>query len=157
MNLELPFLDDLEAALSNLTLSYSDGGSERFTAVGQGKVPPSVGYPCAAIIPLGPNFPVEVLGIQGLDRRTKNVGALIEIHYEHPDQRQGLRNMSDILWQVIDRLTDPSFRPGGCESFTLGDTDYAFAVADAEKDLQVDWGYKAVAVIPVVGTWRYRK
>lgn len=151
-------MDDLEARLRNLDIVYTDGGSDRFTDVSQGKVPPSVGYPCVALIPMGPNFPVEVLGIQGLDRRTKNVGVLIEVHYEHPDQRQGLRNMSDILWHVIDRLTDPSLsKPGGCESFALGDTDYAFVVADENADLQPDWGFKSVAVIPVVGTWRYRK
>lgn len=158
MNLELPFVDDLEARLRALVFTYTDGGTDRFTEVGLGKIPTGMGYPCAAIIPLGPNFPVEILGVQGLERRDKHVGVLIEVHYEHPDQRQGMRNMSDLLWQVMGALTDRMQPPfGGCENFVLGETDYAYVMADDDDNLQADWGFKSVAAIPVAGVWRYRK
>lgn len=160
-NHELQLADALVALLKGLTYEYTSGGSEKLLSVKFGKVADGIGYPVAAVVPLGPDFPVEVLGTQGLDRVSKYVTLLVELHYEHHDSELGARNMSDLLWQTVDAVKAARNLGVSEMDVVLGETDYAFVINDAQHDENdndlPDWGYKGVAVIPVIGSWRYRR
>jgi len=159
-NKEVPFLKALIELLQGHAVQYSDGRTEPFVSVSLGKLTPGYGYPRVAVVPLGPQFITEVLGGQRLSRKGRYVGVTIEIHYEHHDEEQGVLDMSDILWGVVDAILDNP-RLGGAESIQLGEIDYAYAIKDEKLEDGTpaneipDWGYKGVALLPVYAEYRY--
>ena len=159
-NKELALVDALITLLKNLDI----GGGSKFVTVAEGIDNLSIGYPYVNVVPLGPVFRTEVLGSQGIARKARYVAVNLEVHHEHFDKVAGLREMSDILWTVATALLEQP-RLAGCESFEVGEIDYAFFQDDKNDDEEPtltednnipDWGYKGTAIIPIVALWRYR-
>lgn len=155
-NHELQLTDALMKLFEHFEWTYSSGGTGSFAAVLLGDLPDTSGYPSFTVIPSGPVFSTEVLGGQEMHRKDRNVLLNLVIVHEHHDKELGIREMSDILWAVVEEiLKNP--RLANAESMELGEIEYSYEVQDKNDNLLGDWGYKGAANIPLIATWRYRR